>query len=45
MGLGVWILRSATWSTGGMLNGVVGDTTPSWSAPATVIALNVEPGS
>ena len=40
-----WIWRSATCSTDGMLNWVSGLTTPSWSAPATVIALNVEPGS
>ena len=40
-----WIWRSATCSTDGTLNCVSGVTTPSWIAPATVIALNVEPGS
>ena len=39
------ISRSATCSTGGRVNGVVGVTLPSSSAPATVNALNVEPGS
>ena len=40
-----WIVRSATWIGGGRLNDVSGVTTPSVSAPATVNALNVEPGS
>ena len=40
-----WICLSANWSTGGMSNWVFGETTPFWSAPATVIALKVEPGS
>ena len=39
------IRRSATCSTDGMFNCVAGLTTPSCTAPATVIALNVEPGS
>ena len=39
------ISRSATWRTGGRLNVVDGVTLPSSSAPATVNALNVEPGS
>ena len=39
------ISRSATCRIGGSVNGVVGVTLPSSSAPATVNALNVEPGS
>ena len=37
--------RSATWICGGRSKGVSGVTVPSSSAPATVNALNVEPGS
>ena len=40
-----WIMRSATWIVGASVNGVVGVTTLSSSAPATVTTLNVEPGS
>ena len=39
------IVRSATWMDGGRLNVVSGVTLPSSMAPATVIALKVEPGS
>jgi hypothetical protein len=39
------ISRSATVMVGGRLNSVSGVTLPSSSAPATVNALNVEPGS
>jgi hypothetical protein len=39
------IWRSDTCRIGGRLNSVLGVTFPSSSAPATVNALNVEPGS
>jgi hypothetical protein len=39
------IERSATWIVGGRLKVVSGVTLPSSMAPATVNALNVEPGS
>ena len=39
------ITRSATWIVGGRSKTVSGLTTPSSSAPATVNALKVEPGS
>ena len=40
-----WILRSATWISYGSVNRVVGVTSPSDRAPATVTSLKVEPGS
>ena len=39
------ISRSATWIVGGTWNCVSGSISPSSSAPATVKALNVDPGS
>jgi len=39
------ITRSATWIDGGRLKMSCGETAPSSSAPATVKALNVDPGS
>ena len=39
------IVRSATLISGARLNEVCGVTTRSWSAPATVKGLKVEPGS
>ena len=39
------MVRSATWICGGRSNGVLGVIVPSCSAPATVKALKVEPGS
>ena len=40
-----WMVLSATWIWSGMSKGVLGVISPCWSAPETVIALNVEPGS
>ena len=40
-----WIVRSATWIWSGTLKPVVGVIRPCCSAPETVKALNVEPGS
>ena len=40
-----WITRSATWIDVGSVNAECGVTSPSESAPATGISLNVEPGS
>ena len=40
-----WMTRSATCSEYGSVKRVVGETIRSVSAPATVISLNVEPGS
>ena len=39
------MVRSATWICDGRFSSVSGVTLPSWSAPATVNALKVEPGS
>jgi hypothetical protein len=40
-----WITRSATWIDVGSVKAECGVTSPSESAPATGISLNVEPGS